>query len=75
MKGSQVTRFNHILSMTDFVQHVTLNVLGELSGDGCEELYLLLLWNPVSHQTSNIQLTDDILRCTARCVREQEKPY
>ena len=77
MKGSQVTILNRMrLSKTHFVQqNVTLNVWGELSGDGSKAMCEVLLRHPVSHLTLNIhgQLTDEILRCTARCVKEQEK--
>ena len=37
--------------------------------DRCE----VLLHTPVSHLTLNIKLTDEILRHTARCVKEHEK--
>ena len=78
VKGSQVTRLNCILfSETHFVQqNVTLNVWGELSGDASKAVFAVLMLNPVSHVTLNIhgQLTDEILRCTARCVEKQERP-
>ena len=77
VKGSQVTSLNRLLSQTHLVQqNVTLDVWGELSGDGSKAVSELLLHTPVSHLTLNIhgQLTDEILRCTARCVKEQEKP-
>ena len=78
VKGSQVTRLNHILfSETHFVQqNVTLNVWGELSGDASKAVFAVLLLNPVSQVTLNIhgQVTDEILRCTARCVKKQERP-
>ena len=78
VKGSQVTRLNRILlSKFRLVQrNVTLNIWGELSGDGSKALCEVLLNTPVSHLTLNIhgQLTGEILRCTARCVKEQEKP-
>ena len=77
VKGSHATRLNRMLSKTHLVQqNVTVNVWGELSGDGCKAVCELLLHTPVSHLTLNIhgQLTDEILRCTARCVKEQEKP-
>ena len=79
VKGSQVTRqLNRmLLSKTRLVQqNVTLNVWGELSGDDSKAVFEVLLHTPVSHLTLNIhgQLTDEILRCTARCVKEQEKP-
>ena len=56
-------------------QNVTLNVWGQLSGDGCKAVCEVLLYTPVSQLSSNIhgQLTDEILRCTARCVKEQEE--
>ena len=77
VKGSQVTSLNRmLLSKTHFVpQNVTLNVWGNLSGDGSKAVCEILLHTPVSHLTLNIhrQLTDEILRCS-RCVREQEKP-
>ena len=79
VKGSQVTSLNRILlSKTHLVQqNVTLNAWGDLSGDGSKSVCEILLHTPVSHLTLNIhgQLTDEILRCTARCVREQEKPF
>ena len=78
VKGSQVTSLNRILwSKTHLVQqNVTLNVWGDLSGDGSKALCEVLLRTPVSHLTLNVhgQLTDEILCCTARCVKEQEKP-
>ena len=78
VKGSQVTRLNRmLLSKTHLVQqNVTLNVWGELSGDGSKAMCEVLLNTPVSHLTLNIhgQLTDEILRCTARYAKEQEKP-
>ena len=76
VKDSQVTHLNRFLSKTDLKQQtITLNVWGELSGDGCKAVCEVLLHSPVSHLTLNIhgQLTDEILRCTARCVEEQEK--
>ena len=77
VKGSQVTSLNRmLLSETDLVQqNVTLNVWGDLSGDASKALCEVLLHTPVSHLTLNIhgQLTDEILCCTARCVKEQEK--
>ncbi|XP_044166056.1 LOW QUALITY PROTEIN: uncharacterized protein LOC122950011 [Acropora millepora] len=78
VKDRQVTRLNRmLLSKTHFVQqNVTLNIWGELSGDGSKAVFEVLFHYPVSHLTLNIhgQLTDEILRCTARCVKEQEKP-
>ena len=76
VKDSQVTHLNQFLSKTDLKQQtVTLNVWGELSGDGGKAVCEVLLHSPVSRLTLNIhgQLTDEILRCTARCVEEQEK--
>ena len=76
VKDSQLTHLNWFLSKIDSVQkNVTLNVWGELSGDGCKAVSEVLLHAPVSHLTLNIhgQLTDEILRCTARSVEEQEK--
>ena len=76
VKGSQVTRLSRMLSKTHLVQqNVTLNVWGDLSGDGSKAVCALLLRTPVPHLTLNIhgKLTDEILRCAARCVREQEK--
>ena len=76
VKDSQVTHLNRFSSKTDLKQQtVTLNVWGELSGDGCKAMCEVLLHSPVSHLTLNVrgQLTDEILRCTARCVEEQEK--
>ena len=76
VKDSQVTRLNRMLSKSHLVQqNVTLNVWGELSGEGSKAVCELLLHTPVSHLTLNIhgKLTDEILRCTARCVKEQEK--
>ena len=75
VKDSQVTNLNRFLSKTGLKQQtVTLNVWGELSGDRCKAVCEFLLHSPVSHLTLNIhgQLTDEILRCTARCVEEQE---
>ncbi|XP_044169859.1 LOW QUALITY PROTEIN: uncharacterized protein LOC122953919 [Acropora millepora] len=76
VKDSQVTYLNRFLSKTDLKQQTaTLNVWGELSGDGCKALCEVLLLTPVSHLTLNIhgQLTDEMLRYIARCVKEQEK--
>ncbi|XP_044169857.1 uncharacterized protein LOC114951253 [Acropora millepora] len=76
VKDSQVTHLNRFLSKTDLKQQTaTLNVWGELSGDGCKAVCEVLLHTPVSHLTLNIhgQLTDEILRYIARCVEEQEK--
>ena len=77
VKGSQVTRLNRmLLSKPHLVQqNVTLNVWGELSGDGSQAVCETLLDTPVSHLTLNIhgQLTDEILRCTARCVKERKR--
>ena len=73
---SQVTNLNWFLSKTVSVQqNVTLNLWGELSGDGCKAVCEVLLHASVSQLTLNIhgQLTEGILRCTARCVEEQEK--
>ena len=78
VKGSQVRRLNRmLLSKTHLVQrNVTLNIWGELSGDASKAVCEVLLHTPVSHLTLNIhgQLTDEILRCTARYAKEQEKP-
>ena len=76
VKDSQVTYLNRFLSNTDLKQQtVTLNVWGELSGDGCKAVCEVLLHTPVSHLTLNIhgQLTDEMLSYIARCVEEQEK--
>ena len=76
VKDSQVTHLNRFLSKTDLKQQtVTLNVWGELSGDGCKAVCEVLLHTLVSHLTLNIhgQLTDEMLRYIARCVEEQEK--
>ena len=76
VKGSQVTSLNCMLLPKTYLtqQNLTLNVWGELSGDASKAVVLFNC--PVSHLTLNIhgQLTDEILRCTARCVKEQEKP-
>ena len=76
VKDSQVTHLNRLLSKTDLKQQtVTLNVWGELSSDGCKAVCEVLLHSLASHLTLNIhgQLTDEILRCTARCFKEQGK--
>ncbi|XP_067019671.1 uncharacterized protein [Acropora muricata] len=76
VKDSQLTHLNRFLSKTDLKQQTaTLNVWGELSGDGCKALCEVLLNTPVSHLTLNMhgQLTNDMLRYIARCVEEQEK--
>ena len=76
VKDSQVTHLNRFLSKTDLKQQtVTLNVWGELSGEGCKAVCEILLSIPVSHLTLNIhgELTDEMLRYIARCVGEQEK--
>ena len=72
-----MNRLNRILPETDLVkQNFTLNIWGELSGDGCKAVCEVLLHSPVSHLMLNIhgQLTDEFLRGTARFVKEQEKP-
>ena len=78
VKGSQVKSLNRVLlPKTDLMQqNLTLNVWGELSGDASKAVCEVLFHYPVSHLTLNIhgQLTAEILRCTARCVKEQEKP-
>ena len=77
VKDSQVTHLNRFLSKTDLKQQsVTVNVWGDLSGDGYKAVCEVLLHSPVSHLTLNIhgQLTNEILRCTASCFEEQEKP-
>ena len=77
VKDSQVTCLNVILSKSRLVQqNLTLNVWGELSDDASKAVCEVLLHYPVSQVTLNIhgQLTDEIIRCTARCVKEQEKP-
>ena len=78
VKGSQVRRLNRmLLSKTHLVQrNVTLDIWGELRGDASKAVCEVLLHTPVSHLTLNIhgQLTDEILRCTARYAKEQEKP-
>ena len=78
VKGSQVIRLNGMLLSTKtplVQQNVTLNVWGELSGDGSKAMCEFLLRHPVSHLTLNIhgQLTDEILRCTARCVKKRKR--
>ena len=54
-------------------QNVTLNVWGELGGDGAKALFEGLSRRPVSHLTLDIhgKLTDDILNSTARWVEER----
>ena len=54
---------------------VTLNVWGELTVDGAEDLYNVLPSSEVCHLTLNIhgKLTDDFLYCTARHV-DYQKP-
>ena len=77
VKDSQVTCLNRMLSKSHLVQqNLTLNVWGELSDDASKAVCEVLLHYPVSQVTLNIhgQLTDEIIRCTARCVKEQEKP-
>ena len=76
VKDSQLTHLNRFLSKTDLKQQTaTLNVWGELSGDGFKAVCEVLLHTPVSHLTLNIhgQLTSEMLRYIARCVEEQEK--
>ena len=76
VKDSQVTHLNRFLSKIDLKQQTaTLNVWGELSGDGCKAVCEVLLNTPVSHLTLNIhgQLTNEMLRYIARCVEGQEK--
>ncbi|XP_044166822.1 uncharacterized protein LOC122950876 [Acropora millepora] len=76
VKDSQVTCLNRILSKSHLVQqNLTLNVWGELRGDASKAVCEVLFHCPVSQLTLNIhgQLTDEILRCTTRCVKQQEK--
>ena len=76
VKDSQVTHLNRFLSKTDLKQQTaTLNVWGELSGDGCKAVCEVLLHTTVSHLTLNIhgQLTDEMLRYIARFDEEHEK--
>ena len=76
VKDSQLTHLNRFLSKTDLKQQtVTLNVWGELSGDGCKAVCEVLLHTPLSHLTLNIhgELTNEVLRYIARFVEEQEK--
>ena len=76
VKDSQVTHLNRFLSKTDLKQQTaTLNVWGDLSGDGCKAVCEVLLPTLVSHLTLNIhgQLTDEMLRHIARCVEVQGK--
>ena len=76
VKDSHVTHLNRFLSKTDLKQQtVTLNVWGELSGDGCKAVGEVLLHTPLTCLTLNIhgQLTDEMLRYIARCVEEREK--
>ena len=76
VKDSQLRHLNWFLSKTDLKQQTaTLNVWGELSGDGFKAVCEVLLHTPVSHLTLNIhgQLTDEMLRHIARCVEEQGK--
>ena len=76
VKDSQLTHLNRFLSKTDLKQQIaTLNVWGELRGDGFKAVCEVLLHTPVSHLTLNIhgQLTSEMLRYIARCVEEQEK--
>ena len=75
VKESQVTHLNRFLSETDLKQQTaTLNVWGELSGDGCKAVCEVLLNTPVSHLTLNMhgQLTNEMLRYIAICFEEQE---
>ena len=75
VKDSQ-SHLNRLLSKTDLKQQtVTLNVWGELSGDGCKAVCEVLLHTPLSQLTLNIhgELTNEVLRYIARCVEEQEK--
>ena len=78
VKGSQVTILSRILLLKTHLvqQNVTLNVWGDLSGDGSKAVCEILLHTPVSHLTLNIhgQLTDEILCCTARSVEERDRP-
>ena len=76
VKDSQVTHLSRFLSKTDLKQKTaTLNVWGELSGDGCKAVCEVLLRTPLSHLTLNIhgQLTDEMLRYIARFDEEHEK--
>ena len=76
VKDGQVTHLSQFLSKTDLKQQtVTLNIWGELSGDGCKAVCEVLLRTPLSHLTLNIhgQLTDEMLRYIARFDEEHEK--
>ena len=75
VKGNQLNRLNRILAKNDLLlQNVTLNVWGKLSGDGSKAVCEVLQHTPVSHLTLTIhgQLTEEILRCTARCVKYRQ---
>ncbi|XP_068687961.1 uncharacterized protein [Montipora foliosa] len=73
--ASQVAHFRPfgIMGGSRVRQNVTLNVWGELGGDGAEALFEGLSRKHVSHLTLDIhgKLTDDILNSTARWVEER----
>ncbi|XP_068751375.1 uncharacterized protein [Montipora capricornis] len=73
--ASQVAHFRPfgIMGGSRVRQNVTLNVWGELGGDGAEALFEGLSRKHVSHLTLDIhgKLTDDILNTTARWVEER----
>ena len=74
--AAQVTQCLIPFEITDGLlaqQNVTLNVWGELGGDGAEALFEGLSRKQVSHLTLDIhgKLTDDILNFTARWVEER----
>ncbi|XP_068687948.1 uncharacterized protein [Montipora foliosa] len=73
--ASQVAHFRPfgIMGGTRVRQNVTLNVWGELGGDGAEALFEGLSRKHVSHLTLDIhgKLTDYILNSTARWVEER----
>ena len=75
VKGIDVIRLHRFVKTYYVQQNVTLNVWGELSGVDSKAVFKVILHTPVSHLTLNIrgQLTDEILRCTARGVKEKEK--
>ncbi|XP_068751416.1 uncharacterized protein [Montipora capricornis] len=75
--AAQVTQCLIPFEITDGLlaqQNVTLNVWGELGGDGAEALFEGLSRKHVSHLTLDIhgKLTDDILNSTARWVEERK---
>ena len=68
--ANQIRHFPRVAFGFRALQQLTLNVWGELSGDGAKTLYEILPCTSQTQVTLNIhgKVTNDFLRCTARFV-------